>query len=73
MASIEATMATAYLLCLSKWADLTICYVPVAAWFGTQLAVAGYVALYRPAPSGGVELTYYGSDGGETDDPTHDG
>ena len=57
-------MATAYLLCLSKWADFIICYVPVAAWFGTQLATAGHVALYRPASSGGAELTYYGSDGG---------
>ena len=72
MASIEATMATACLLCLSKWAVFTICYAPVAAWFGTQLADAGGVALYRPAPSGGAGLTYYGSDGGETDGLTHD-
>jgi hypothetical protein len=41
-AAREATKATACLLCLSKWADFTICYAPVAAWFGTQLAGAGY-------------------------------
>lgn len=36
---------------LGKRADFASCYAPIAAWFGTQLAGAGDVALYRPVPS----------------------
>jgi hypothetical protein len=66
-------MATAFRLCLSKGADFTICYAPVVTWLGTQLASTGDAAPYRPAHQVVLGPPYYGSNGGETDDPTHDG